>query len=126
MLVQSCDVPYEAHFFVAQVNATEKDKTQQAKLRKRSLALLGVELAEKKLATSAALRGEYQKRASNNIRGSDILKKHQMLWSYVGGPKPEFLINPDTATLDDARKCAQVLQKMPVDEQQAPDGLSAC
>ena len=126
MLVQSCDVPYEAHFFVAQVNATEKDKTQQAKLRKRSLALLGVELAEKKLATSAALRGEYENRASNNIRGSDILKKHQVLWTHVGGPIPDDCINPDNSIIDKARECAQVLQRMTEGDQQAPDGLLDC
>ena len=50
---------------VARVNAVEADRTQQAKLLKRSLALLHVEIGEKKLATSAPLRREYEKRARN-------------------------------------------------------------
>ena len=116
----------EANLSVAQVNAAETDRTQQPKLLKRSLALLHVEIDEKKLATSATLRGEYEKRASNNTQGSDILKKHQVLWTHVGGPKPEALVNPDNASLEYARKCAQLLRQMAADEQQASDGLSAC
>ena len=108
------------------MNAAETDRTQQPKLLKRSLALLHVEIDEKKLATSATLRREYEKRASNNVRSSDILEKHQLLWSHVNGPGPERLLNPDNAILDYARKCVQLLRRMAADEQHAIDGLSAC
>ena len=119
-------MPLQANFSFAQVNAAETDRTQQPKLLKRSLALLHVEIDEKKLATSATLRAEYEKRASNNTRGSNILKKHEVLWSHVGGPKPALLVNPDNAILDYARKCVQLLRQMAADEQHASDGLSAC
>ena len=108
------------------MNAAEADRTQQPKLLKRSLALLHVEIDEKKLATSATLRREYEQRASNNVRSSDTLEKHLLLWSHVNGPVPERLVNPDNAILDYARKCVQLLRQVAADDQHAIDGLSAC
>ena len=126
ILTLSCYLPQEANFSVAQVNAADKDKKQPPKVLKRSLAVLRIEFSEKKLATSAALRGEYENRASNNIRGSEILKKHQVLWTHVGGPMPDDCMNPDNSIIDKARECAQVLQRMTEGDQQAPDGLLDC
>ena len=110
--------------FVAEVNATEEDRTKAPSLLSRSVGLLRVELAEGQVASTAKLRNEFQKRSNDNSTACDVLYKHQDVWASVGGPPPESLFRPSTEDLELARECCETLNKM--SEGDDPDGLKDC
>ena len=110
--------------FVAEVNATEKDRTKAPSLLSRSVGLLRLELSEGQVASTAKLRNEFQKRSNDNSAACDILYNHQDVWASVGGPPPESLFRPSTEDLELARECCETLGKM--SEGDDPDGLKDC
>ena len=110
--------------FVAEVNATEEDRTKTPSLLSRSVGLLRVELAEGQVASTAKLRNEFQKRSNDNSTACDVLYKHQDVWASVGGPPPESLFRPSIEDLELARECCETLNKM--SEGDDPDGLKDC
>ena len=108
--------------FVAEVNATEADKTKEPSLISRSVAVLKLELAESQIASTAKLRKEFQKRSDDNSMACDVLHNHQHLWASVGGPLVESLFRPSAGDIEQAQQCCDTLQKMI--EGDDPDAIS--
>ena len=108
--------------FVAEVNATEADKTKEPSLISRSVAVLKLELAESQIASTAKLRKEFQKRSDDNSMACDVLHNHQHLWASVGGPLVESLFRPSAGDIEQAKQCCDTLQKMI--EGDDPDAIS--
>ena len=121
-------VPFSLHvqlqglIFVAEVNATEADKTKKPRLISRSVAVLKLELAESQIASTAKLRKEFQKRSDDNSMACDVLHNHQHLWASVGGPLVESLFRPSAGDIEQAKQCCDTLQKMI--EGDDPDAIS--
>ena len=109
---------------VAQVNATEEDRTKAPSLLSRSVGLLRMELAEGQIASTDKLRNEFQKRSNDNSTACDVLYNHQDVWASVGGPPAESLFRPSELDIKLAKECCTTLQKL--SEGDDPDGLSDC
>ena len=71
-----------------------------------------MELHRARLATSAKLRAEWDRRLDKNALAIDILSSNQQLWESAGGPDPESLGNPTESGLDHCAKTVVVLQAM--------------
>ena len=82
------------------------------KLICRSMAVTRMELHRARLATSAKLRAEWDRRLDKNALAIDILSSNQQLWESAGGPDPESLGNPTESALDQCAKTVVMLQAM--------------
>ena len=93
-------------------NHGEEDKTQEVKLVCRSLAVMRMELHQSRLATSAKLRAEWDKRLERNAVAVDVLNSNRSLWLAAGGPEPESMANPTEILVDQCQKTVVVLGNM--------------
>ena len=94
------------------VNAAEQDKSKAPVFVSRSLCCLKLEVYSHRMATTAKLRHEFDKRFDINFLATEALKNNERLWSQVGGPNPDDLFEPSYSDLADARRAAQKLQSM--------------
>ena len=93
-------------------NYGEEDKTKEVKLICRSMACVKMELHQARLATSAKLRAEWDRRLDKNSAGVDILNSNLQLWTKAGGTDPETLASPTEIMLEHCAKTVEVLQAM--------------
>ena len=93
------------------VNRSE-DKMEAPRLLSRSLLCLRLELAADRCASSLKLKLEWEKRILKNSRAVGVLHHHRNLWNHVAGPDPEDLLQPSSASLDEAKKASQCLQEL--------------
>ena len=104
------------------MNSTETDKTKPPSLLARLLALVNLELAATRVASTSKLRQTFEKRSEDNATACGILHNNQHLWASVGGPSPDALFRPSAASMEKARDCCQTLLRMK--EIDDSDGLS--
>ncbi len=97
-------------FWVA--NFGEEDKTKEVKLICRSMAVTRMELHQARLASSAKLRAEWDRRLDKNAVAVDVLNTNRQLWLKADGPDPENLGNPTESLLEHCAKTVGVLQAM--------------
>ena len=88
----------------------------------RSIGLLKVELTENKVASTAKLRREFEKRSDDNSAACNVLNNHQHLWASVGGPQVDSLFRPSIGDIEQAKECCGTLQKMA--EGDDPDAIA--
>ncbi len=93
-------------------NYGEEDKTKDVKMICRSMAVTRMELHQSRLATSAKLRAEWDRRLEKNAVAVDALNSNRQLWLTAGGPDPEGLTNPSEMSLEHCAKTIRVLQAM--------------
>ena len=93
-------------------NYGEEDKTQEVKLVCRCLAVMRMELHQARMATSAKLRVEWDRRLEKNAAAVDVLNSNRQLWCAAGGPEPEALTNPTEILVDHCQKTVMVLESM--------------
>ena len=90
----------------------DEDQTKEVKLVIRSLACTRMELHHSRLASSAKLRAEFDRRLENNTRAVDSLNGNRQLWLTTGGPDPDTLGNPTELCLERCAATVQVLKDM--------------
>ena len=93
-------------------NFGEEDKTKEVKLICRSLACMRMELHKARLATSAKLRAEWDKRLDKNALAVDCLNSNRDLWMRAGGPDPELLVTPSESLLEESARTVAILHQM--------------
>ena len=86
------------------------------------MALVNLELNASRVATSAKLRNEFEKRADDNSEAVRILHDNCQMWTSVGGPSPDVLFRPDQQKIETANRCCETLRKMA--ETETRDGLA--
>ena len=109
----------------ALVNAAEMDKSKAPSLLSRSLACLRLELQASRCATSSKLRKEWSNRSETNSRAADILHGNQHLWKHVGGPNPDTLFSPTEFEIRQAKRAADMLQRMLDEQPNYKDGFDS-
>ena len=100
------------HSSIGQVNPKEIDKSKPPSLLSRSLALVNLELNATRVATTAKLRNEFEKRAQDNADAVSVLHNNQHLWESVGGPCPDRLFRPSTKDIEHATRCCETLLRL--------------
>ena len=90
----------------------DEDKTKEVKLVCRSMACTRMELHQSRLATSAKLRAEWDRRLENNAVAVDVLNSNRQLWMTAGGVDPETLVSPTEPSLDHCARTVQLLRAM--------------
>ncbi len=78
----------------------------------RSMACARLELHQARLATSAKLRAEWDRRLEKNAVAVDVLNSNRSLWMAAGGADPETLASPTEISLDRCANTVRVLQAM--------------
>jgi hypothetical protein len=111
--------PHLARFLA---NAAETDRTKPPKLLCRPLVCLRIELAQSRIATSAKLKAEWERRSADNSTAVDVLHANAQLWNIVHGPSPEDLFRPTAQALAEARRAADDLEGISRSRKQFPDG----
>ena len=76
------------------------------------MACTRLELHQSRLATSAKLRAEWDRRLEKNAVAVDVLNSNRLLWMTAGGADPETLISPTEISLDHCARTVQLLQAM--------------
>ena len=100
------------HSPTAQVNPEESDKSKPPSLLSRSLALVNLELNATRVATTAKLRNEFEKRAQENADAVSVLHNNQHLWDSVGGLCPDKFFRPSTKDIEHATWCCETLRRL--------------
>ncbi len=76
------------------------------------MACARLELHQARLATSAKLRAEWDRRLEKNAVAVDVLNSNRSLWMAAGGADPETLATPTEISLDRCENTVRVLQAM--------------
>ncbi len=63
-----------------------------------------------RMATTAKLRHEFDKRTDNNFQATEVLRNNEKLWKEMGGPNPDELFDPSYQSLGEAQLAANKLQ----------------
>jgi len=105
------------------VNAAEEDRGKAPKLLCRSLACLRIELGQSRIATSAKLKAEWERRSADNAVAADVLHANAQVWKTVQGPAPDELFRPTPQALLEARRAADDLEHVILSQQQWKDGF---
>jgi len=93
-------------------NYGEEDKSKEVKLVIKSLACTRMELHNSRLATSAKLRAEWDRRLEKNSVAVDVLNSNRQLWQMAGGADPDTLANPTELSVEQCNVTVQVLHSM--------------
>ena len=104
-------------------NAAEGDRSKAPKLLCRSLACLRIELGQNRIATSAKLKNEWERRSADNSVAADVLHANAQVWKVVKGPAPDELFHPTPQALFEARRAADDLEHIVLSQQQWHDGF---
>ena len=104
-------------------NAAEEDRSKAPKLLHRSLACLRIELGQSRIATSAKLKAEWERRSTDNSTAADVLHANAQVWKAVQGPAPEDLFRPTPQALLEARRAADDLEHIVTAQQRWHDGF---
>ena len=93
-------------------NYADEDKNKEVKLICRSLACMRMELHQSRLATTAKLRAEWDRRLERNAAAVDVLNSNRGLWLSANGIDPESLRTPSESAMEHCHRTAELLNKM--------------